>query len=136
MDSRRAFLLLFWLFAGTVFFAIAGTHSLYIGPVEQFFRPYYQSLVAGPTWAYMALLPVVTLALYWRTLGPWRSLAFLLAASLIGASSALLIEGVVVLATSSTRRSRKDADHGDVVSTKPVTTALLVLALALTLRRK
>ena len=90
MDSRRTFQLLFWLLAGTVFFAIAGTLSLYIGPVEEFFRPYYQKLVAGPTWTYMALLPLVTLALYWKTLGPWRSILFLLAASLIGAGSELL----------------------------------------------
>jgi putative membrane protein len=32
----------------------------------------------------------VTLALYWRVLGPWKSIAFLLAASLIGAGSELL----------------------------------------------
>ena len=90
MDSRRTFLVLFWLFAGTVFFAIAGTLSLEIDAVDRFFRPYYQSLVAGPTWTYMALLPVVTLSLYWKTLGPWRSLAFLAAASLIGFGSEFL----------------------------------------------
>ena len=90
MDSRRAFLIVFWLFAGTIAFAILGTLSLYIDPVEQFFRPYYQSLVAAPTWAYMALMPVLTFALYWKALGPWKSAAFLLAASLIGAGSELL----------------------------------------------
>lgn len=90
MDARRAFFALFWLFAGTIAFAVLGTLSLYIEPVEQFFRPYYQSLVAAPTWTYMALMPLVTLALYWKALGPWKSLLFLLAASLIGAGSELL----------------------------------------------
>ena len=90
MDSRRAFLVLFWLFVGTIAFAILGTISLFIEPVEQFFLPYYQTLVAAPTWTYMALLPLVTLALYWRTLGPWKSVAFLVVASAIGAASELL----------------------------------------------
>ena len=90
MDSHRVFLVLFWLFVGTIAFAILGTLSLYIEPVEQFFLPYYQSLVAAPTWTYMALLPLVTFALYWRVLGPWKSVGFLLAASLIGAGSELL----------------------------------------------
>ncbi|MEM1056376.1 MAG: bisanhydrobacterioruberin hydratase CruF [Bacteroidota bacterium] len=90
MDARRAFLVLFWLFAGTIAFAVLGTISLYIEPVEQFFLPYYQTLVAAPTWTYMAIMPVVTFALYWDALGPWKSVAFLLAASLIGAGSELL----------------------------------------------
>ncbi|MEM6327624.1 MAG: bisanhydrobacterioruberin hydratase CruF [Bacteroidota bacterium] len=90
MDSRRVFLIVFWLFAGTIAFAILGTLSLYIEPVERFFLPYYQTLVAAPTWTYMALMPIVTLALYWKALGPWKSVAFFLAASLIGAGSELL----------------------------------------------
>lgn len=90
MDSRRLFFLVFWAFAGTIGFAILGTLSLEIDAVYEVFRPYYEQLVAAPTWTYMALLPFVTLFLYWDTLGPWRSVAFLLAASLIGAGSELL----------------------------------------------
>jgi putative membrane protein len=90
MPARRVFLGFFGLFAATIAFAILGTLSLFIGPVRDFFLPYYETLVAAPTWTYMALLPVLTLALYWDTLGPWKSLAFLLAASLIGAGSELL----------------------------------------------
>ena len=90
MTARRAFLLTFGLFAATVAFAVLGTLSLFIGPVRDFFLPYYDTLVATPTWTYMALLPVVTVTLYWRALGPWTSVAFLLAASLIGAGSELL----------------------------------------------
>lgn len=90
MTARRVFLSVFGLFAVTIAFAVLGTLSLFIGPVRDFFLPYYETLVAAPTWTYMALLPVVTLALYWRALGPWKSVAFLLAASLIGAGSELL----------------------------------------------
>lgn len=90
MTARRIFVAVFGLFVATIAFAILGTLSLYLKPVSDFFLPYYESLVAAPTWTYMALLPVVTLALYWRALGPWRSVAFLLAASLIGAGSELL----------------------------------------------
>ncbi len=90
MTSRRLFHLVLGLFVATIAFAILGTLSLFIGPVRDFFLPYYESLVAAPTWTYMALLPVLTLTLYWRALGPWTSVAFLLAASLIGAGSELL----------------------------------------------
>ncbi|PAP77769.1 bisanhydrobacterioruberin hydratase CruF [Rubrivirga marina] len=90
MTSRRVFRLTFGLFAATIVFAILGTLSLYIGPVREFFLPYYETLVAAPTWTYMALLPVVSLALYWEDLGVRRSLLFLLAASVIGAASELL----------------------------------------------
>ncbi len=90
MTSRRVFRFTFGLFAATIAFAILGTLSLYIGPVRDFFLPYYESLVAAPTWTYMALLPVVTLALYWDDLGVRRSLGFLVAASVLGAGSELL----------------------------------------------
>ena len=90
MTSRRVFHVTFGLFVATIVFAILGTLSLFIGPVRDFFLPYYETLVAAPTWTYMALLPVVSLALYWDDLGVRRSLLFLLAASVIGASSELL----------------------------------------------
>ena len=90
MTARRVFLAVFGLFAATIAFAVLGTLSLFIGPVRDFFLPYYETLVAAPTWTYMALLPVITLALYWNALGPWKSVAFLVAASVIGAGSELL----------------------------------------------
>ena len=87
---RRAFFVSFGLLAATIAFSILGTLSLYVGPVRDFFLPYYDALVAAPTWTYMALLPVVTLALYWDELGPRKSVLFLLAASVIGAGAELL----------------------------------------------
>lgn len=90
MTSRRAFHLVLGLFVSTIAFAILGTLSLFIGPVRDFFLPYYATLVAMPTWTYMALLPVLTLTLYWDQLGVRRSLLFLLAASVIGAGAELL----------------------------------------------
>ena len=88
--SRRLFLIAFWAFAGTIAFAIAGTLSLYIGPVSDFFLPYYDTLVNVPTWSYMVLLPILPLALYWPELGAARSVGFLIAASLIGAGAELM----------------------------------------------
>ena len=90
MTSRRVFHLVLGLFVATIAFAILGTLSLFIGPVRDFFLPYYATLVAAPTWTYMALLPVLTLALYWDQLGVRRSLLFLLAASVIGAGAELV----------------------------------------------
>ena len=90
MTSRRLFHLVLGLFVATIAFAILGTLSLFIGPVRDFFLPYYETLVAMPTWTYMALLPILSLALYWDQLGVRRSLLFLLAASVIGAAAELL----------------------------------------------
>lgn len=90
MTSTRAFHLAIGVFAATIAFAILGTLSLFIGPVRDFFLPYYETLVAAPTWTYMALLPLVTLTLYWDVLGPRRSVLFLIAASVIGAGAELL----------------------------------------------
>ena len=90
MTSRRVFRIVLALFAGTIAFSILGTLSLYIPAVREFFLPYYETLVAAPTWVYMALLPVVSLALYWDELGPGKSIAFLLVASVIGASAELM----------------------------------------------
>ena len=90
MTSRRVFHLVLGLFVATIAFAILGTLSLFIAPVRDFFLPYYATLVAAPTWTYMALLPVLSLALYWDQLGVRRSLLFLLAASVIGAGAELL----------------------------------------------
>ena len=90
MTSRRVFHWVLGLFVATIAFAVLGTLSLFIQPVREFFLPYYETLVAAPTWTYMALLPVLSLALYWEQLGVRRSLLFLLAASVIGAGAELL----------------------------------------------
>lgn len=90
MSSQRVFRIAFWAFVGSIAFAIAGSLSLYIPAVNAFFAPYLGGLIKTPTWIYMALLPVLTLALYWRELGPARSLAFLAVGSLIGAGAELL----------------------------------------------
>ncbi len=90
VPSHRVFRVALGLFAATIAFAVLGTLSLFIGPVRDFFLPYYATLVAAPTWTYMALLPVVSLALYRDQLGVRRSLLFLLAASVIGAGAELL----------------------------------------------
>ena len=90
MSSQRVFRLAFWAFVASIGFSIAGSLLLYIPAVNAFFAPYLGSLIKTPTWIYMALLPVLSLALYWRELGPGRSLAFLAVGSVIGASAELL----------------------------------------------
>ena len=90
VPSHRVFRVSLGVFAATIAFAILGTLSLFIPPVRDFFLPYYETLVAMPTWTYMALLPVVSLALYWDQLGVRRSLLFLIAASVLGAGAELL----------------------------------------------
>ena len=90
MTSHRVFRIAFWAFAASIAFSIAGTISLAIPAVAAFFAPYMDSLVKGPTWIYMALLPVLSLSLYWRELGPARSLGFLVAGCVIGAGAELM----------------------------------------------
>lgn len=90
MTSHRVFRFAFWAFAASIAFSVAGTISLAIPAVAEFFAPYMGSLVKGPTWIYMALLPVLSLSLYWRELGPARSFAFLAAGCVIGAGAELM----------------------------------------------
>jgi putative membrane protein len=90
MTSRRVFLVAFWVFTASIVFSILGTLALFIPPVAEFFRPYLGGLIRAPTWIYMGLLPVLSLALYWRELGPGRSVAFLAAGSVIGAAAELV----------------------------------------------
>lgn len=90
MTSHRVFLAAFWVFTATIVFSILGTLVLYVPAVAAFFAPYLNGLIKGPTWVYMGLLPVLSLALYWRELGPARSVGFLVAGSLIGAAAELV----------------------------------------------
>ena len=90
MTSHRVFRIAFWVFAASIGFSVAGTLSLYVPAVADFFAPYMSGLVKTPTWIYMAMLPVLSLALYWRELGPARSFAFFAAGCVIGASAELM----------------------------------------------
>jgi len=89
--SRRIFRVMFWAFAVSIGFAIAGTMLLRLIPsTGRFFSPYMQQLVNAPTLTYMALLPVLSFALFFDRMGWQKSIAFVLVAGLIGAGSELL----------------------------------------------
>jgi carotene biosynthesis associated membrane protein len=88
--SERLFIWALILFAGSIAFSILGTLSLQIGPVAAFFAPHIATLIKIPTWVYMALLPVLSLLLYWNSIGWKRSLGFLAWGSVIGAAAELL----------------------------------------------
>ncbi len=61
----RVFTFLFWLFAGTIAFSIAGTLLLKLVPsTMDFFGPFYPTLVKSPTWTYMTLMPLLSLLIY------------------------------------------------------------------------
>lgn len=72
-------------------FSIGGSLLLRLFPSAMaLFGPYYPTLVKGPTWTYMALLPVIPVLMYgvqvgWRTIG----LTFV-AGSVIGGASELI----------------------------------------------
>ena len=90
MTPRRVFLVAFWVFTASIVFSILGTLALFVPAVAEFFRPYMTGLVQAPTWLYMGLLPVLSLSLYWRELGPARSVAFFVVGSVIGATAELV----------------------------------------------
>ena len=99
MSSRTVFLVAFWLFAGAILFSLSGALLLNYAPaaattaltwIAQHLGPTLDALIKGPTWLYMALLPVLGLALYWDELGPVRSFAFLAAGCVIGGGAELL----------------------------------------------
>jgi carotene biosynthesis associated membrane protein len=97
--DRRVFLAAFAVFVGAILFSLAGSALLTLAPAQagvalgwiaQHLGLAYDDLVKGPTWAYMALLPVLALALYWRELGPARSFAFLAWGAAVGAAAELV----------------------------------------------
>ena len=97
--SHRAFLIVFALFAGSILFSVAGTMLLSFFPVMAGKALGWiavnlglslEALVKGPTWVYMALMPILTLLLYLPALGPRRSILFLLWGSVIGATAELV----------------------------------------------
>ncbi|MEO0557170.1 MAG: bisanhydrobacterioruberin hydratase CruF [Bacteroidota bacterium] len=99
MSSRTVFLIAFGLFTGAIVFSLSGAFLLQFAPttanaalvwIADNIGPTLDMLIKGPTWLYMALLPVLGMALYWRELGPARSFAFLLVGSVIGGGAELL----------------------------------------------
>ncbi|GAB5534581.1 MAG: carotenoid biosynthesis protein [Rubricoccaceae bacterium] len=99
MSSRSVFLVAFGLFTAAIVFSLSGASLLQFAPntartalewIAQTLGPTLDMLIKGPTWLYMALLPVLGVALYWRELGPTKSFAFLVIGSLIGGGAELL----------------------------------------------
>ncbi|MEM1042676.1 MAG: bisanhydrobacterioruberin hydratase CruF [Bacteroidota bacterium] len=98
-STHRLFLLCLALFAGSILFSVAGTVLLNFFPAQAGVALGWiaanlgldlDALIKGPTWVYMALLPVLSLLLYLPDLGWTRSVLFLLWGSAIGAVAELL----------------------------------------------
>jgi putative membrane protein len=99
MDSRRAFLLAFGLFVGSVVFSLAGATMLNYAPAQagaalaaigQATGLALSDLIKLPTWINMGMLVVIAFALYLPELGWARSLGFLAVGSLVGAAAELI----------------------------------------------
>lgn len=97
--SQRAFVVVFALFIASILFSVAGTMLLSFFPAQAGAALGWiavnlglslEDLVRGPTWGYMALMPVLTLLLYLPALGWKRSALFLLWGSAIGAAAELI----------------------------------------------
>ncbi len=97
--TRRPFLAALALFAGSILFSVAGTVLLNFFPEQAAVALGWiaattglglDSLIKGPTWVYMALLPVLSVLLYLPDLGLKRSMLFLLWGSAIGAAAELM----------------------------------------------
>jgi carotene biosynthesis associated membrane protein len=95
----RVFVFAFIGFILAILFSVAGTLLLTFAPeragvalgwIYQTFGLTLVDLVKGPTWVYMALMPLLTFVLYLPVLGLRRSVLFFLWASAIGAAAELL----------------------------------------------
>jgi carotene biosynthesis associated membrane protein len=95
---NRVFLVAFGVFVGAILFSIAGTllltafpqrAAVALGWIYQNLGLRLENLVMGPTWVYMALMPLLTFLLYLPALGLKRSVLFFLWASAIGAFAEL-----------------------------------------------
>ena len=87
----RLFTVCFWTFVGAIGFSVAGSLLLKLVPAAMdLFGPYYVPLVQTPTWTYMALLPVLPVLMYGRSLGWARMAFFVLWGCLIGGMSELV----------------------------------------------
>lgn len=96
---ERVFAIALGVFVGSILFSVAGTlllsffpeqAAVALGWIAQTFGLGLVDLVKGSTWAYMALMPLLTFLLYLPVLGMRRSVLFLLWGSLIGAAAELL----------------------------------------------
>jgi carotene biosynthesis associated membrane protein len=96
---NRIFRVSLYVFAGSIVFSVIGMTLLNHFPVQagvalgyiaQYTGLSLPSLIKGPTWVYMALLPVLSFLLYLEHLGARRSLLFLLWGSAIGAAAELI----------------------------------------------
>lgn len=97
--SERVFAVSLGIFIGSILFSVAGTlllsffpeqAAVALGWIAQNLGLGLVDLVKGSTWAYMALMPLLTFLLYLPVLGMRRSVLFLLWGSLIGAAAELL----------------------------------------------
>jgi putative membrane protein len=97
--SHRLFRIVLALFVGSILFSVAGTVLLNFFPAQAAVALGWiathlglslNDLIKGPTWVYMALLPVLTFLLYLPDLGLRRSVLFLLWGSAVGAAAELL----------------------------------------------
>lgn len=95
----RIFIIAFIGFILAILFSIAGTLLLSFAPeragvalgwIYQTLGFTLVDLVKGPTWVYMALMPLLTFLLYLPVLGLRRSVMFFVWASAIGAGAELL----------------------------------------------
>lgn len=88
---ERLFKLFLWVFIASIGFSIAGSLLLKLFPTLMgVFGPYYVELVKAPTWTYMALMPVLSVLMYVRTLGPALMAFFFLWGVLVGGISELM----------------------------------------------
>ena len=97
--AHRAFRVVLALFVGSILFSVAGTvllnffpaqASAALGSIAEHLGLGLGDLIKGPTWVYMALLPLLTFLLYLPDLGLRRSVLFLLWGSAVGAAAELL----------------------------------------------
>lgn len=79
------------VFAGSMFFSVAGMLLLWLVPASmKFFGPYLRELVVGPTWLYMGLLPVLPALMYAPLVGWKRVGLFVVIGCCIGGGSELI----------------------------------------------
>jgi putative membrane protein len=97
--TDRAFRVVLVFFVGSILFSVAGTVLLNFFPAQagvalgwiaEHLGLGLNDLIKGPTWVYMAVLPVLTFLLYLPDLGLRRSVLFLLWGSAVGAAAELL----------------------------------------------
>ncbi len=80
-----------WIFVASMVFSVAGSLLVRLAPsVLKVFGPVYVHLVKAPTWTYMALLPVLPVLMYGRSLGAPLTAFFVLWGSLVGGLSELV----------------------------------------------